>query len=342
MANDRLATRTPVVERPIWGVITTCRANKVGASGGVNPVCPYPARGINTPARPRYERLTLKLQENDSVMSSNVSMKALLETGVHFGHRTTKWNPKMKPFIFTERNGIHILDLQQTVVNLNQYCDMLREMAANGKVVLFVGTKRQAQEAIAREAERCEQPYINMRWLGGTLTNWVTIRKRIETLKTLERKRDNGEFSQLTKKEALILSREIEKLQERLGGIRNMKKLPDMVIVIDTKREATAIKEANTLAIPVMALADTNSDPDVIDYIIPANDDAVRAIKLLMGAFADAISEGLAMRKGGADEPTQPDYGAPVDGEEGGDDKFLGASTLAKLRGSKLFEEEEG
>lgn len=275
-------------------------------------------------------------------MPSNVSMKALLETGVHFGHRTTKWNPKMKPFIFTERNGIHIIDLQQTVVNLNQYCDMLRDIAAKGGVVLFVGTKRQAQEAIATAADRCQQPYINTRWLGGTLTNWVTIRKRIETLKTLERKRDNGEFSQLTKKEVLILDREIEKLQERLGGIRNMKKLPDLVIVIDTKRETTAIKEANTLKIPVLALADTNSDPDVIDYIIPANDDAVRAIKLLVGAFADAIAEGIAMRKGASDEPAEPDYGMPIEtGDDAGDDKFLGASTLAKLRGSKLFEEDE-
>src|SRR5579871_998671 len=187
-------------------------------------------------------------------MPSSVTMKALLETGVHFGHRTTKWNPKMKPYIFTERNGIHIIDLQQTITDLNNFYDMIRDMTADGKTVLFVGTKRQAQEAVAREAERCQMPYINHRWLGGTLTNWTTIRKRIDTLKLLEKRRDEGDFERLSKKEALILTRKIEKLEERLGGIRNMRKLPDMLIVVDTKREATAVKEANTLEIPVLAL----------------------------------------------------------------------------------------
>ncbi|PJF24145.1 MAG: 30S ribosomal protein S2, partial [Phototrophicales bacterium] len=171
-------------------------------------------------------------------------------------------------------------------------------LVASGGVVLFVGTKRQAQDAVQREAERCKMPYVNTRWLGGTLTNWVTISRRIDTLKKLERRRDNGEFDLLPKKESLILSRKIEKLQQRLGGIRNMRRLPNMLIVIDTKREATAVKEANSLKIPVMALADTNSDPDEIDYIIPANDDAVRAIKLLIGALADAVIEGQMMRKG--------------------------------------------
>ncbi len=278
-------------------------------------------------------------------MPSSVSMKALLETGVHFGHRTTKWNPKMKPYIFTERNGIHIIDLQQTLSDLNQYYDLLRDVVAGTGTVLFVGTKRQAQEAIAREAERCGMPYINHRWLGGTLTNWKTIRDRIDTLKRLEKRRDNGEFDLLSKKEALILSRKIEKLEQRLGGIRNMRRLPDMLIVVDTKREATAVKEANTLEIPVLALADTNSNPDEIDYIIPANDDAVRAIKLLLSALADAVIEGQQIHK--AEDFTEEGEEAAAefsayDEEVEDDEALLGASTLAKLRNSKLFEEEEG
>ncbi|MFO7322659.1 MAG: 30S ribosomal protein S2 [Chloroflexota bacterium] len=277
-------------------------------------------------------------------MPSSVTMKALLETGVHFGHRTTKWNPKMRPYIFTERNGIHIIDLQQTIVNLNRYYDMIRDLVADGGTVLFVGTKRQAQEAVATEAERCGMPYINHRWLGGTLTNWRTIRERIDTLKRLEKRRDSGEFDLLSKKEALILARKIEKLQLRLGGIRNMRRLPDMLIVVDTKREATAVKEANSLNIPVMALADTNSDPDEIDYIIPANDDAVRAIKLILGALADAVLEGQAMRKAedyedeGAEEPELA-YAMASDDED--DEVYLGASTLAKLKNTRLFDDDE-
>lgn len=278
-------------------------------------------------------------------MPTQVTMKALLETGVHFGHRTTKWNPKMKPYIFTERNGIHIIDLQQTLVNLNSYADMLRDKTQKGGTVLFVGTKRQAQDAIAREAERCGMPYVNTRWLGGTLTNWKTIKDRIEALKKLEKRRDNGEFELLSKREAQVLNTKIIKLQERLGGIRNMKKLPDVLLVIDTMREVTAVKEANTLNIPVMALADTNSNPDTIDYVIPANDDAVRAIKLLIGALADAILEGQQMRKpddfGQDGEDVAPVFAAASKYDEVEDDEaLLGASTLAKLRNSKLFEEE--
>jgi len=279
-------------------------------------------------------------------MPANVSMKSLLETGVHFGHRTTKWNPKMKPFIFAERNGIHILDLQQTVVNLNNYYDMLRDISQRGGTILFVGTKRQAQEVIAREAERCGQPYVNTRWLGGTLTNWRTIRDRIDQLKKMEKKRDAGDYTMLPKKEQLVLDRKIEKLQLRLGGLRNMKKLPDVMVVIDTKREATALKEANSLNIPVMALADTNSDPDQIDYIIPANDDAVRAIKLLIAALADAVVEGRGMRKGD-DAPTEAaataEFAAKfaADEEEPSDDRLLGAATLAKIRGNQLFGSDE-
>lgn len=277
-------------------------------------------------------------------MPSNVSMKALLETGVHFGHRTTKWNPKMRPYIYTERNGIHIIDLQQTLTNLNEYYDMIRDLVARGGTVLFVGTKRQAQEAIAREAERCRMPYVNTRWLGGTLTNWVTIRRSIDTLKSLEKRRDNGEFDLLPKKEALVLSRRIEKLQHRLGGIRDMRRLPDLLIVVDTRREATAVKEANTLNIPVLALADTNSDPDEIDYIIPANDDAVRAIKLLVAAFADAVIEGQSMRKVDDDEDLMLDtveYDYALDDDEEDDEAFLGASTLAKIRSQQILDDDE-
>jgi len=280
-------------------------------------------------------------------MPSEVSLKTLLETGVHFGHRTPRWNPKMAPFIFTERNGIHILDLQQTLANLNQAFDMIRDMVAAGKVVLFVGTKRQAMETIQVEADRCKMPYVNQRWLGGTLTNWKTIKDRIETLKKLERRRDSGEFELLTKKEALVMNRKIEKLQERLGGIREMKRLPDMLIVVDTIRESTALKEANTLGIPVLALADTNSDPDVIDYIVPANDDAVRAIKLMVATLADAVIEGQMMRKGdsedGADVTMEnANFDAyDKDEEEVSDEAYLGASTLAKLRDANLFTDEE-
>jgi small subunit ribosomal protein S2 len=280
-------------------------------------------------------------------MPSNVTMKQLLEMGVHFGHRTQKWNPKMAPYIFTQRNGIHILDLQQTIKNLNEYYDMVRDITRRGGTVLFVGTKRQAQETIAEEAARAGMPYINTRWLGGTLTNWKTIRDRLETMRKLEQRRDKGEFELLTKREALMLNREIEKLNIRLGGIRTMKKLPELLIVVDTKRESTAVKEANTLNIPVLALADTNSDPDVVDYILPGNDDAMRSIKLIIGALADAVIEGKQMR--GKDEGTDEEAAMPeidlskydVDDEDGDDERYLGKSTLAKLRDSRLFEDDE-
>jgi small subunit ribosomal protein S2 len=281
-------------------------------------------------------------------MPSNVSMKALLETGVHFGHRTQKWNPKMQPYIFGQRNGIHIIDLRQTLANVNNYYDMIRDISSSGGSVLFVGTKRQAQETIAREAGRAGMPFVNTRWLGGTLTNWRTIRDRIETLKKLEARRDKGEFNLLTKREALVLERKIEKLQERLGGIREMRGLPKLLVVVDTVREQTAVKEANTLNIPVLALADTNSDPDQVDYIVPANDDAMRSIKLLISAFADAVLEGRAMRKGGADEDApaveEIDISEYADIEDEDDDRLLGASTraaIAKLRDANLFGDDE-
>jgi small subunit ribosomal protein S2 len=217
---------------------------------------------------------------------------------------------------------------------------------ANG-TILFVGTKRQAQETIAEEARRCGMPYINTRWLGGTLTNWKTIRDRLDTMRKLETRRDKGEFELLTKREALMLNREIEKLNLRLGGIRTMKKLPDMLIVVDTKRESTAVKEANTLGIPVLALADTNSDPDVVDFILPGNDDAMRSIKLIIGAIADAVIEGRQIR--GKDDEGNEENAMPeidlskydMDDEEGDDERYLGKSTLAKLRDSRLFEDDE-
>ncbi len=267
-----------------------------------------------------------------------ISMKALLETGVHFGHRTRKWNPRMKPFIFTERNGIHIIDLQQTVAALDHVYNLVRDTAAQGGVILFVGTKRQAQESIQKEAERCGMPYINQRWLGGTLTNWKTIKDRIAELKKLEERRDSGDFERLTKKEGLILSREIIKLQDRLGGIRDMTKLPDLVYVVDVRREDTAVHESNILNVPVIALVDTNCDPSGVDYVIPANDDAIRAIKLLTASLADAVLEGKAMRK---DEPAARDegeaYGEAVVSEE----ELLGPATLAKMQSGELSFEEE-
>ncbi len=279
-------------------------------------------------------------------MPSQVSLKNLLEVGVHFGHRTQKWNPKMDNYIFTSRNGIHILDLQQTIKNLNTYHDMIRDLVAGGGVVLFVGTKRQAAETIRQEAGRCGMPYVNHRWLGGTLTNWTTIRKRIDQLKKLEERRDKGEFERLTKKEALQLEREIAKLQLRLGGIRNMKRPPELVFIVDTVREDTAVKECNILDIPVLALVDSNSDPDDVDYILPANDDAMRAIKLMVSAIADAVLAGRAMRKGDDGDDgnietmddvnfSQYDDGNNDD-SDGSDEDYLGESTLKKIRSQRL------
>jgi len=273
-------------------------------------------------------------------MASSVKMRTLLETGVHFGHRTNKWNPKMDEFIFTSRNGIHIIDLQQTLANLNEYYDMVRDLIADGGQVLFVGTKRQAQETIQQEADRCGMPYVNTRWLGGTMTNWRTIRTRIDTLKKLERQREEGLFNRLTKKEALMNERKIVKLQERLGGLRDMKRLPDLLIVVDTERELTAVDEANTLRIPVLGIVDTNGNPDVVDYIIPANDDAMRSIRLLVGALADAVIEGKAIRKGGDVDDIEEEEDTNTSrinfADDADDEDLLGESTLRKLRGSKL------
>jgi small subunit ribosomal protein S2 len=265
-----------------------------------------------------------------------VSMKSLLETGVHFGHRTRRWNPKMKPYIFTERNGIHILDLQQTIVMIEEAYDVIRDTVAEGGEVLFVGTKRQAQDTIAREAARAGQPYVNMRWLGGTLTNWQTIRQRIDHLDKLEQRREAGDFDQLKKTERLRIDREIEKLNSRLGGIRKMRTLPELLYIVDVNNEDTAVHEANILGIPIIGVVDTNSDPDDIDYIVPSNDDAIRAIKLITGKMADAAIEGQAMREEITDEEIS-DFDAYEYQEFDGmgnveDEVLLGESTLAKLR----------
>ncbi|MBI4517804.1 MAG: 30S ribosomal protein S2 [Deltaproteobacteria bacterium] len=225
-----------------------------------------------------------------------VSMKQLLEAGVHFGHQTSRWNPKMKPYIFGARNGIYIIDLQQTVKLFENACNFVRDLAAQGGNVLFVGTKKQAQDAIKEEAERCGMFYVNTRWLGGTLTNFQTIKQSIDRLKKLEETLESPEMAEaLTKKELLNVARERDKLLIALGGIKNMRKLPDTLFVIDPSKEEIAVKEANKLHVPVVSVVDTNCDPDIIDYKIPGNDDAIRAIRLFCAAIADAVLEGRAL-----------------------------------------------
>lgn len=221
-----------------------------------------------------------------------ISMKGLLEAGVHFGHQTRRWNPKMQRYIFTERNGIYIIDLQKTVKLMDGAYNFVRDLAARGGQIIFVGTKKQAQESIRFEAERCGMHYVNQRWLGGMLTNYQTISRRIERLHALERMEEDGTFDLLPKKEVLILKHEHEKLLKFLGGIRNLKALPDAVYVVDPRKERIAVAEARKLGIPIIAIVDTNCDPDEIDYIIPGNDDAIRAIKLITSLLADAVIEG--------------------------------------------------
>ncbi len=222
-------------------------------------------------------------------------MKALLEAGVHFGHQTRRWNPKMRPYIFTERNGIHIIDLQQTVSRLAIALDFVRDLASRGEQLLFVGTKKQAREVIEGEAGRCGMPFVTNRWLGGTLTNFATIQRRSAYLARREEARARGEFERLHKKEALKIDKEIEKLRRHLSGIKEMDRLPGAVFIIDPAAEIIAVSEARRVGSPIVAMCDTNCDPDVIDYPIPANDDAIRAIKLITGRVADAVLEGLAM-----------------------------------------------
>ena len=232
-------------------------------------------------------------------------MKSLLEAGVHFGHKTGRWNPKMRSFIFTERNGVHIIDLQQTMTRLDKAYEVVRDVAAKGGSVLFVGTKKQAQDIVATEAARASMPWVSMRWLGGTLTNFQTIRKRIDYLINLETRKQVGELERLTKKEQLLLQREMDRLNIRLGGIKELKKLPELLFIVDTRREELAVKEARVLGLPIVAMVDTNTDPDPINYVIPANDDAIRAVQLLTGKMADACIEGRQMRAAQAAERDQ-------------------------------------
>ena len=223
---------------------------------------------------------------------SVISMKQLLEAGVHFGHQTRRWNPKMAPYIFTERNGIYIIDLQKTVKKVEDAYNFIREVAGEGQSVLFVGTKKQAQEAVKEEATRCDMYFVNERWLGGMLTNFQTIQKRISRLCELETMEEDGTFDVLPKKEVITLRHEMEKLQKFLGGIKNMAKLPGALFIIDPRKERIAVAEAKKLGIPIVAIVDTNCDPDEIDYVIPGNDDAIRAVKLLTAKMADAVMEG--------------------------------------------------
>src|SRR5690625_598715 len=221
-----------------------------------------------------------------------ISMKQLLEAGVHFGHQTRRWNPKMKKYIFTERNGIYIIDLQKTVKKIEEAYEFVRQLGEDGGTILFVGTKKQAQESVREEATRSGMYYVNQRWLGGTLTNFQTIRKRINRLKEIEKMEEDGTFEVLPKKETVDLLKEKERLLKFLGGIKDMKKLPDAIFVIDPRKESIAIAEARKLGIPIVGIVDTNCDPDEIDYVIPANDDAIRAVKLLASKIADAVIEG--------------------------------------------------
>ncbi len=283
---------------------------------------------------------------------SVISMKALLESGVHFGHRTNRWNPKMNPYIFTERNGIHIIDLQQTVKAINEVYGIITKTVAAGGEILFVGTKRQAQQTMADEASRCGMPYVNERWLGGSLTNWPTISKRIEELERLEGMQASGEVDLLTKKEGLMIQRQIDRLHHRLSGLLTMKRVPQLLFVVDIGREQAAIHEANLLKIPVIAMADTNYDPRYIDYVIPSNDDAIRAIKLIVGTMANAVLEGKSARAEEEEEAKAAAEAMPektkarkaadsvkADTPALSDEELLGAATLEKMNAEREAEE---
>ncbi|AMS07453.1 30S ribosomal protein S2 [Limosilactobacillus oris] len=243
---------------------------------------------------------------------SVVTMKQLLEAGVHFGHQTRRWNPKMEEYIFTERNGIYIIDLQKTVKLIDTAYDYMKNVAADGGVVLFVGTKKQAQDSIEEEATRAGQYYVNHRWLGGTLTNWKTIQSRIARLKELKKMAEDGTFDVLPKKEVAVLTKQREKLERFLGGIEDMPRIPDVLFIVDPHKEQIAVKEAQKLHIPIVAMVDTNTDPDDIDYVIPSNDDAIRAVRLITSKMADAIVEG----KQGQDDAQQAEAAANENAEE--------------------------
>jgi len=274
-------------------------------------------------------------EKTEDTMSNNITpvvpMKALLEAGVHFGHRTRRWNPKMKPYIFTERNGIHIIDLQQTITRLTEAYDIVKDTVSTGGTVLFVGTKKQAQEAVVAEATRCGMPYVEQRWLGGTLTNWRTIRQRIDYLIEAEKQQVRGEFARLVKKEALLREREIARLNYRLGGLKEMRRLPNLLFIVDVRRDDLAVLEANKLGIPIIAMVDTNCDPDPIDYVIPSNDDAIRAVKLMISTVANAVLEGQALL---SSLQAEEDEASGMAGEEAME-RYLGPSTLAKIKAAE-------
>ena len=246
-------------------------------------------------------------------MADVVTMKQLLEAGVHFGHQTRRWNPKMAPYIFTQRNGIYIIDLQKTIKMLDDAYNFMKAVAQDGGVFLFVGTKKQDQDSIAEEATRAGQYYVNQRWLGGTLTNWSTMQSRIKRLKQLKQMSEDGTFDVLPKKEVALLTKEMDKLEKFFGGIEDMPRIPDVLFVVDPKKEKIAVHEANILGIPVVAMVDTNTDPDPIDVVIPSNDDAIRAIRLIAGAMADAVVEG---QQGQDDESVEVDFKENADGSE--------------------------
>ncbi|MDL2252897.1 30S ribosomal protein S2 [Ruminococcaceae bacterium OttesenSCG-928-I18] len=239
-----------------------------------------------------------------------VSMKQLLEAGVHFGHQTRRWNPKMAKYIFTERNGIYIVDLQKTVKKMDEAYNFVRDLSTDGQMLLFVGTKKQAQESIREEATRCSMPFVNARWLGGMLTNFRTIRRRIDRMEQLKKMREDGTFEMLPKKEVIKLELEIEKLEKFLGGVKNMDRLPGALFIVDPRKERIAVAEARKLHIPIVAIVDTNCDPDEIDYVIPGNDDAIRAVRLISSAMADAVLEG---RQG--EQMEEAEETAQLDGE---------------------------
>lgn len=245
---------------------------------------------------------------------SSITMKQLLEAGVHFGHQTKRWDPKMKPFIFGARNGIHIIDLQKTVHLFKEACKFIKDTAAKGEPILFVGTKKQAQDAVSEEAKRCGMFFVNQRWLGGTLTNFKTIKQSIEKLKKIEQMKTDGTFDALTKKEVALLENEREKLEKTIGGIKDMGKLPGAIFIIDSKKEEIAITEAKKLGIPIVAVVDTNCDPTGIDYVIPGNDDAIRAIRLFAQKMADAVQEGKQGAEGALTAETAKEEEVAVEG----------------------------
>jgi small subunit ribosomal protein S2 len=261
-----------------------------------------------------------------------ITMKQLLDAGVHFGHQTRRWNPKMKRFIHGERNGIYILDLNQTLNRLEDAYTYVRDLTANGGTIMFVGTKRQAQDSIQSYAEKCGMPYVNQRWLGGMLTNFQTIQKRVDKMKEYQRMRDSGEFEAMPKKEALMISRELVKLERNLGGIRGLTKAPNAVFVLDTKLEHTAVTEANKLGLPLVAVVDTNCDPDLVDYVIPGNDDAIRAGELMCRVISDAVLEGHFIRSKKAEMAGIPDPAAAAPSERSAEDQAVRDAAQADAR----------